>query len=119
MADYAFPGDLVTAQQELHHVRAELSALLAKLPWSVTPEAGFRDTKEDGYWHTRERPDSPGWSQEEQAQVAALRKRQLALAEAVVTHDFWTTLSGPDRVAARSAIKHLPDDAATAQPAGT
>ncbi|MGP4001380.1 hypothetical protein [Streptomyces sp. 8N706] len=119
MADYAFPDDLVAAQHELHQVRAELTALLAKLPWSLTPEAGFRDTKEDGYWHTRERSDSPGWSQEEQDQVDALRRRQLAFAEAVVTHDFWTTLSGPDRVAARSAIKHLPDDAATGRPAGT
>ncbi|WP_432095705.1 hypothetical protein [Streptomyces sp. bgisy100] len=107
MAGYAFPDDLVTAQQQLDQVRAELSAFLATLPWSVEPAPGFRQTKEDGYWSSRERPESPGWTEDDQARVKELRHRELGLTETVLTHDFWSSLSGPDRVAARTALKHL------------
>ncbi|MER5973306.1 hypothetical protein ABT112_26870 [Streptomyces sp. NPDC002055] len=107
MGDFAFPDDLVAAQRELDAVRADLARAVATLPWSVEPAPGFRQSKADGYWSNRELPDSPGWGKENEELVAGLRRRQVALAETVVTHPFWNTLSGPDRVAARTALKHL------------
>ncbi|MFC9944023.1 hypothetical protein [Streptomyces pratensis] len=31
----------------------------------------------------------------------------------MITHPYWATLSGPDRVAARTALKHVHDAAGT------
>ena len=56
---YDFPSDLRAGQEELHQVRAELSALLKRLPWSVAPLDGFSDTEG---WRPVERPASPGWT---------------------------------------------------------
>ncbi|MEV7859086.1 hypothetical protein AB0O86_09695 [Streptomyces hirsutus] len=35
-ATYDFPSDLLAGQEELRQVQAELSALLKRLPWSLT-----------------------------------------------------------------------------------
>ncbi|MER6049715.1 hypothetical protein ABT168_20060 [Streptomyces sp. NPDC001793] len=102
---YDFPQDLREAQLELHQVQSALADLYKRLPWSVEPLPGWTHTKENGRFHETERADSPGWTDEEQAQVATLRARTLELAERVVTHDFWTTCD--DAPAARSALKHL------------
>ncbi|MFR9794695.1 hypothetical protein ACL02U_02150 [Streptomyces sp. MS06] len=98
-----FPSDLRAGQEELHQVRAELSALLRRLPWSVEPSEGFRD---DGGWRTVERPASPGWTADEQAEVEKLRGREHELAVFVSTHRFWAEVAAPDRVAARMRLKH-------------
>ncbi|WP_437019971.1 hypothetical protein [Streptomyces sp. enrichment culture] len=100
---YDFPSDLLAGQQELHEVRAELSALLKRLPWSVEPLDGFSD---DNGWRKVERPASPGWSADEQAEVEKLRQRERELAVFVSTHRYWSELDGADRVAARSRLKH-------------
>ncbi|MCE4943481.1 MULTISPECIES: hypothetical protein [Streptomyces] len=102
---YDFPQDLREAQLELHQVQSALADLYKRLPWSVDPLPGWTHTKENGHFHETARQDSPGWSDDEQAQVAELRARQLALAESVVTHAFWSTCD--DTPAARSALKHL------------
>jgi hypothetical protein len=104
-ATYDFPSDLLAGQEELHQVRAELSALLKRLPWSVEPLDGFSD---DNGWRKVERPASPGWTEDEQAEVEKLRRREHELAVFVSTHRYWAELTGSDRVHARSALKHSP-----------
>ncbi len=107
-ATYDFPSDLLAGQEELHQVRAELSALLKRLPWSVEPLDGFSD---DNGWRKVERPASPGWTEDEQAEVEKLRRREHELAVFVSTHRYWSELTGSDRVQARSALKHAQESA--------
>lgn len=99
---YDFPSDLRAGQEELHQVRAELSALLKRLPWSVEPLDGFED---DGGWRKVARPASPGWSPDEQAEVEKLRRREHELAVFVTGHRFWTEVETADRVNARMHLK--------------
>ncbi|MEU3251707.1 hypothetical protein [Streptomyces sp. NPDC006997] len=105
---YDFPSDLLAGQEELHQVRAELSALLKRLPWSVRPVDGFSD---DNGWRKVERPASPGWTADEQAEVEKLRRREHELAVFVTTHRYWSELTGRDRVVARSHLKHAHEPA--------
>ncbi|MGA5078645.1 hypothetical protein ACPC37_13715 [Streptomyces griseoincarnatus] len=107
-ATYDFPSDLRAGQEELHQVRAELSALLKRLPWSVEPLDGFSD---DNGWRRVERPASPGWTEDEQAEVEKLRRREHELAVFVSTHRYWAELTGSDRVYARSALKRAHEGA--------
>ncbi|GAA3524015.1 hypothetical protein [Streptomyces osmaniensis] len=100
---YDFPSDLLAGQEELHQVRAELSALLKRLPWSVVPLDGFSD---DNGWRKVERPASPGWTEDEQAEVEKLRQREHELAVFVSGHRFWSEMGGSDRVDARTKLKH-------------
>ncbi|MFG2677682.1 hypothetical protein [Streptomyces sp. NPDC048392] len=99
---YDFPSDLLAGQEELHQVRAELSALLKRLPWSVEPLDGFSD---DNGWRKVERPASPGWSADQQAEVEKLRQRERELAVFVSTHRYWSEMTGSDQVSARSELK--------------
>ncbi|MEU9471235.1 nucleic acid-binding protein [Streptomyces avermitilis] len=102
---YDFPGDLIAAQQELNQVRADLTALYKRLPYSVEPMEGWQ--RPEGYWLTTSRayPDSPGWSEQEQQEVAALRERERDLTAAIVTHAFWNDVARPERLDARSQLK--------------
>ncbi|MEU6347955.1 hypothetical protein ABZ896_01345 [Streptomyces sp. NPDC047072] len=100
---YDFPSDLLAGQEELHQVRSELSALLKRLPWSVAPLDAFSD---DNGWRKVERPASPGWTPDEQAEVEKLRRREHELAVFVTTHRFWAEVAAPERVDARSGLKH-------------
>ncbi|MGC5562646.1 hypothetical protein ACPYPG_07355 [Streptomyces sp. FR-108] len=104
---YDFPSDLLAGQEELHQVRAELLALLKRLPWSVEPLDGFSD---DHGWRKVERPASPGWTPDEQAEVEKLRQRERELAVFVTCHRFWSEVTPTEKVDARMSIKH------TAQP---
>ncbi|GGZ11321.1 hypothetical protein [Streptomyces poonensis] len=100
---YDFPSDLLAGQEELHQVRAELLALLRRLPWSVEPLDGFHD---DNGWRKVERPASPGWTADEQAEVEKLRRRERELAVFVTCHRFWEEVTGQDKVDARMRLKH-------------
>ncbi|MFJ8943665.1 hypothetical protein ACIRG4_10400 [Streptomyces sp. NPDC102395] len=104
-SSFDFPSDLRAGQEELHQVRAELSALLKRLPWSVEPLDGFSD---DGGWRKVERPASPGWTADEQAEVEKLRQREHELAVFVTCHRFWTEVATGDVVEARTRLKHAP-----------
>ncbi|MBL1095034.1 MULTISPECIES: hypothetical protein [Streptomyces] len=106
-----FPSDLVDAQLELHKVRAELTALYRSLPWSVEPLPGWTHNKEGGRYYESQRPDSPGCTDEERQQVSELRARRVDLVTHIFVHDFWA--SSQDPVTARSALKHVGDDAST------
>ncbi|MET7437769.1 hypothetical protein ACWERY_36795 [Streptomyces sp. NPDC004082] len=100
---YDFPSDLLAGQEELHQVRAELLALLKRLPWSVEPLDGFSD----GHgWRKVERPASPGWTPDEQAEVEKLRQRERELAVFVTCHRFWDEVATAEKVDARSRLKH-------------
>ncbi|MFF8968344.1 hypothetical protein [Streptomyces sp. NPDC014995] len=101
---YDFPSDLRAGQEELHQVRAELSALLKRLPWSVAPLDGISD--DGGGWRKVERPASPGWTADEQAEVEKLRQREHELAVFVSCHRFWAEVAAADRVEARMRLKH-------------
>ncbi|MPY31363.1 hypothetical protein FNH09_08635 [Streptomyces adustus] len=100
---YDFPSDLRAGQEELHQVRAELSALLKRLPWSVEPLDGFSD---HNGWRKVERPASPGWTADEQAEVEKLRQREHELAVFVTCHRFWAEIAAGDRMEARTRLKH-------------
>ncbi|MFI1416673.1 hypothetical protein ACH4VX_01565 [Streptomyces sp. NPDC020731] len=106
-ATYDFPSDLLAGQEELRQVQGELSALLKRLPWSVEPLDGFSD---DNGWRKIERPASPGWTADEQAEVEKLRQREHELAVFVSTHRYWAGLTGADRTHARSRLKHTREE---------
>ncbi|WP_199548728.1 hypothetical protein [Streptomyces sp. N35] len=99
-----FPSDLLAGQEELHQIRSELLALLKRLPWSVVPLDGFSDT---GGWRKVERPASPGWSEDEQAEVEKLRRRERELAVFVSGHRYWKEVATPDVVSTRMLLKHV------------
>lgn len=103
-----FPEDLLAGQEELHQIRAELHALLKRLPWSVVPLDGFSDTER---WRMVERPASPGWTEDEQAEVEKLRERERELAIFVSCHRFWTGFTGPEAVEIRTRLKHTKNTA--------
>ncbi|MGW0736980.1 hypothetical protein [Streptomyces sp. NPDC002851] len=103
-----FPEDLLAGQEELHQIRAELHALLKRLPWSVVPLEGFSDSER---WRKVERPASPGWTADEQAEVEKLRERERELAIFVTCHRFWQRFTGPDAVDIRMRLKHSHDSA--------
>lgn len=106
-ASHGFPSDLLAGQEELHQIRAELSALLKRLPWSVEPLDGFTD---DTGWRKIERPASPGWTADEQAEVEKLRRREHELAVFITGHRYWTEIAAPDRVQARAELKHAHEE---------
>ncbi|WP_344583543.1 hypothetical protein [Streptomyces lunalinharesii] len=106
---FEFPQDLLDSQAALRRVEDELQSLYDRLPWSVAPQAGWTRSKEaGGHYFASSRPDSPGWTTDEQAQVEALRTRRLELATAVVCHAYWATSDDPPK--ARSALKHQSAD---------
>ena len=103
---FDFPQDLLDAQMELHQVQAELHALYERLPWSAEPMVGYGED----FWRPRMREDSPGYTDEEKDQLAALRARQLDLTVTVSCHEYWASCPG-DVVKARSALKHAHEPA--------
>ncbi|WP_031192177.1 MULTISPECIES: hypothetical protein [Streptomyces] len=106
-SSYPFPDDLIAAQRDLQQATADLNALYERLPHSPEPTEAFHDSRETGYWRERQRDASPGWTDDEKAEEVKLRDRRLELADAIVTHDFWSTLAEADRPKARSALKHI------------
>lgn len=100
---YDFPSDLLAGQEELHQVRAELSALLKRLPWSVEPVDGFSD---DNGWRKVERPASPAGAPTNRPRWRSSAAWEHELAVFVSTHRYWAELTGPERVTARSRLKH-------------
>ncbi|MFZ3570784.1 hypothetical protein ACOKM5_28050 [Streptomyces sp. BH097] len=106
-SDFDFPGDLLAGQAELRQIRAELLALLKRLPWSVEPHDAVMDTHG---WRKMERAASPGWSEDDQAEVEKLRRRELELAVFVTCHRYWSELTGGDAVRARARLKHVHDE---------
>ncbi|WP_075694082.1 nucleic acid-binding protein [Streptomyces acidiscabies] len=103
---YEYPDDLLTVQQALNQVRADLTNLYERLPYSVEPMEAWQ--RPEGYWlaSSPAYPDSPGWTEQEQLEVAALRERERDLTAAILTHAFWNDVAGPERPDARSQLRH-------------
>ncbi len=115
MATYDFPEDLRSAQLRLHQTRAEYEALGSTLPWSVEPSEGWTAPKvlySDG--EPRSLPPSPGYTDEQKAEVARLRAEILELSITVSTHLYWDTVPAGDRVDQRMALKHVHEQDADA-----
>ncbi|WP_089107748.1 nucleic acid-binding protein [Streptomyces hyaluromycini] len=100
------PDDLLKLQQDLNTVRSDLDTLIRSLPYSTEPADAWQ--RPDGYWLSTSPsfPDSPGWEEEEQEQVVMLREKERDLAAKIVTHRFWSEVTGPQRPDARSQLKH-------------
>jgi hypothetical protein len=109
-----FPDDLVQLQRDLHAATADLKAFFDEHPHSPEPADGWHDKPGEGYWRERRRDASPGWSDDDKAREAELRKVLLGFIDQVHTHPYWDTLSGPDLVAARMKLKHVDDEGADA-----
>ncbi|MCX4734683.1 hypothetical protein [Streptomyces sp. NBC_01363] len=57
------------------------------------------------------KPDSPGYTEDQAAEVTRFRARLRELSIAVSTHPFWDSVEAGDRVAARMALKHAHEPA--------
>jgi len=90
-------------------VQAERDAFAQTLPWSVELLSGWTADKKLHSDHVPETPDSPGCTPVQAGRLAAYRARILELTTQVLTHPYWATLPGPDRVEARTALKHAHD----------
>ncbi|MER6499182.1 hypothetical protein ABT218_07250 [Streptomyces sp. NPDC001455] len=106
MSKYDFPQDLRDAQIALHRTRAACDEYAATLPWSVEPLPGWEGDKQLHSSYRSGKADSPGYTDEQKAEVARFRAELLHLSTEVTTHPYWEALDGPDLVEARMALKH-------------
>lgn len=111
MPAFDFPQDLLDAQAALDEVQAERDLFAQTLPWSAEPLPGWKADKQLHSDRRPEKEDSPGYTPEQAERLAGYRARILELTTSVITHPYWATLSGPDRVSARTALKHVHDAA--------
>lgn len=110
---YDFPQDLLDAQLALHETRAEYEAYAQTLPWSAVPMTGWEADKQLHSNYISGKADSPGYTDEQAAEVAQFQARLIKLSITVSTHPYWATLS-EGVVMARMALKHAHE-----QPAGS
>lgn len=106
-----FPQDLRDAQLALHQARAAYERYAADLPWSAEPMPGWEGGKQLYSGYRSSKPDSPGYTDGQKAQVAEYRERLLELCIVVSTHPYWETLGEGKSVAARTALKHVHETA--------
>ncbi|WP_242434265.1 hypothetical protein [Streptomyces sp. CB01580] len=76
------------------------------MPWSAEPLPGWEGDKHLHSTYRSGKPDSPGYTPEQDAEVARFQEELLRLSTEVSTHPYWQSLGGPDLVAARMALKH-------------
>ncbi|MFB6507536.1 MULTISPECIES: hypothetical protein [unclassified Streptomyces] len=108
---FPFPQDLLDAQAALDETRAAYEEYATTLPWSAEPMPGWENDKQLHSTYTSAKPDSPGYTEEQAAEVAHFRTRLLELSTTVSTHPFWDSVDTDDRVAARMTLKHAHDPA--------
>ncbi|MEV7617088.1 hypothetical protein [Streptomyces sp. NPDC089799] len=106
MTAYDYPVRLRALQLQLHRVTADHRRLCAELPWSVEPMPGWK-ASDHRYSHRGDVPASPGYTDEQKQARARMERRMRRLAEALVTHEFWATVEGDQRVKARMALKQV------------
>lgn len=110
MPTYDFPQDLRAAQLALHRTRAAYEQYATTLPWSAAPMPGWESDRQLHSTYRSGKPDSPGCTQAQAAQVARYQAELLRLSIVVSTHPFWSTLDG-GVVGARMALKHAHETA--------
>ncbi|WP_331737395.1 hypothetical protein OG520_44880 (plasmid) [Streptomyces sp. NBC_00984] len=108
---FPFPQDLLDAQVALDETRAACEKYAKTLPWSAEPMPGWESDKQLHSKYISAKPDSPGYTGDQHAEVARFRARLLELSIAVSTHPFWGTVDHGDVVAARMALKHAHEPA--------
>ncbi|MFB6879114.1 hypothetical protein [Streptomyces sp. NPDC056323] len=111
MPKYDFPQDLRDAQIALHETRAACEQYAETLPWSAEPMPGWESDKQLHSTYISAKPDSPGYTEDQAAEVTRFRARLLELSTTVSTHPFWESVEAGDRVAARMALKHAHEPA--------
>ncbi|MFE5586949.1 hypothetical protein [Kitasatospora sp. NPDC056531] len=90
-----YPDRLIKAQRSLAAVQAERRTYLATLPtWGGDLEVARQ-----------------GLSEEQLAESARFEETERQASQAVWADEHWASLSGEDRVAARSQLKHIDDPA--------
>ncbi|WP_331746781.1 hypothetical protein [Streptomyces sp. NBC_00842] len=110
---FDFPQDLLDAQLALHETCAAYEQYAATLPWSAEPMAGWEGEKQLHSGFRSGKADSPGYTDEQAAEVARFRARLVELSATVSTHPYWATLD-EGVVAARMALKHAHEQPAEA-----
>ncbi|MCX5345827.1 hypothetical protein [Streptomyces atratus] len=99
-------GPAVVVQLALHQTRAAYEQYATTLPWSAEPMPGWESDKQLHSNYISAKPDSPGYTEEQTAEVAQFQAELLRLSTEVVTHPYWQSLSGPDLVDARMVLQH-------------
>ncbi|MFB7310953.1 hypothetical protein [Streptomyces sp. NPDC056192] len=112
MPTYDFPQDLRDAQLALHETRARYEQYARTLPWSAEPMPGWESEKQPYTSFRSGKADSPGYTDDQAAEIAHLKARILELGIIVSTHPFWGSVES-GLVDARMALKHVHE-----QPAG-
>ncbi|WP_392838705.1 hypothetical protein [Streptomyces sp. LN500] len=102
---YDFPQDLLDAQLALHETRAAYEQYAQTLPWSAEPMPGWKADKQLHSHYVSGKADSPGYTEEQAAEVARFQARLVELSTTVSTHPYWDTLD-EGVVLARMALKH-------------
>lgn len=110
---FPFPQDLLDAQASLDETRVACELYALTLPWSAEPMPGWEANKQLHSNYISEKPDSPGYTDEQAAQVARYQAELVRLSTAVSTHPYWATLD-EGVVEARMALKHAHEQPAEA-----
>ncbi|MFZ3595101.1 hypothetical protein [Streptomyces sp. BH104] len=107
-----FPSDLLAAQKRLAELYAQVAAFpkARNLPWSVEPLDGWKAVKSAHADKVERegRPDSPGWSQEDQDAYAKLWDELAEKAQFVQCHAYWSGIEGSKLVKQRMLLKNDP-----------
>ncbi|MEU9677789.1 hypothetical protein AB0D92_30310 [Streptomyces parvus] len=106
MTTYDFPADLRDAQLALHRTRAAYEEYGRTLPWSAEALPGWEAEKQLHSGFRSSKPDSPGYTEEQHAEVARFRAELLELSSTVATHPFWEQVEQGQVVDARMRLKH-------------
>ncbi|MFC9121676.1 hypothetical protein ACFTXO_18050 [Streptomyces sp. NPDC057067] len=85
---FAFPQDLRDAQLALLETRAAYEEYARNLPWSAEPMPGWEGPKQLHSEYRSRKGESPGYTEEQQAEIARFRSELLDLSRAVTTHRF-------------------------------
>lgn len=87
-AAFDFPQDLLDAQVALLETRTRYEEYAKTLPWSAEPLPGWEGDKQLHSGYRSGKADSPGYTEEQAAEVARFRAELLRLSEVVSTHPF-------------------------------
>ncbi|MFB7189405.1 hypothetical protein ACFCZT_29715 [Streptomyces sp. NPDC056230] len=104
-----FPQDLLDAQLALHQTWNAYEQYATTLPWSAEPIPGWEGDKQLHSSYQSHKEDSPGYTEEQAAEVRRFQDELRQLSAKVVAHPFWESVDAGDRVAARMALKHTHD----------
>ncbi|MEU6059218.1 hypothetical protein [Streptomyces sp. NPDC047097] len=89
-----------------HQTRAAYEEYARTLPWSAEPLPGWEAEKQLHSGFRSSKPDSPGYTEEQHAEVARFRAELLELSSTVSTHPFWEQMEQGQVVDARMWLKH-------------